>query len=276
MATNPVNIHIGPNSQGFMNCVSNAAYFQRVNVSVFGTVVSFQGTGEGQAMTTGDGGTSYELPTRPEAYDITASFEFSTDGPQGHFQSSSVKDPIVTSQGGFTMTEITAEDSVDNDNNDSYLTVVVVSYVDHPASKVAVAAEGTSSGAVEQRRREHVESTSSLELHAKTYYDNPLVSGGDEHYVTIPSFSGSTGVVRYAGTSWSFVSGSCFDQQTPFGGYLNIFVRLNNCTHPGMHDATMMLSTSIGYWGSKPYGSKSATWDGNMYGTVYHLTEVTN
>jgi hypothetical protein len=129
MASNPVAIGIPGDASGVISCVAHAAYYQRVTLqwSILSsqTTVVFTGSGEGVAMKDEDGQTSYELGPTRQGYQIMATFEYSTSGPNGPFQMATVQDPIVTQKGGFTITEVTSEDSTDNDNNDSYLNVTM-------------------------------------------------------------------------------------------------------------------------------------------------------
>ncbi len=127
MASNPVSLSIPASSQGVINCLSNAAYYQRVSLSWPGHTVVFSGTGEGQSMKTASGDDVYSIPPTPAAFTISATFEYSKSGSSGTFHKASVKTPVVTDKGGFNVIEVTSEDSTDNDNNDSYLTIATVS-----------------------------------------------------------------------------------------------------------------------------------------------------
>jgi hypothetical protein len=120
MASNPVQIPIPGDSSGSITCNSHAAFYQQVTLQVAGNTVIFSGTGEGVAMTTQDGSTSYPLPPTRQGYSISALFQFSSSGPKGPFQNAvSVQDPINSPP----FITVTSEDSTDNDNNDSYLII---------------------------------------------------------------------------------------------------------------------------------------------------------
>lgn len=266
MPSNPIDISIPANSQGFINCVSNASYYQRVTLRWGDHTAIFEGTGEGQPMKLASGDAAYLLEPSPSPYRISIDFQYSTDGSHGPFRGARVSDPVTTGKGLFTVIEITSEDSSDNDKNDSYLTIALVSD-DTPHARQPTPAPPapamTTTG-------------SSLELHAKTYYDNPLVEGGDEHLLSIPPFDGQWGSLSYRSTGWSLDSYTVWDEQRPFGGYLHIAIKANQCVHPDMHDAVLTLSTIISYWGSKPTGHPTVNWDYGMTGTQYHVTRVTN
>ena len=124
--SNPVSIPIPASSQGVINCVANAAYYQRVTLTWGSTTVVFAGTGEGTPMTTADGETTAQIPPTPDAFNIQALFEFSTNGSSGPFSPATVREPVISNKGGFNVAEVMSEDSTDNDNNDSYLTVATV------------------------------------------------------------------------------------------------------------------------------------------------------
>jgi len=126
MATNPVNLQIPANSQGVANCVANAAYFQRVTLTWDGNTAVFSGSGEGVAMTLPSGETTLQFTPDSAARTVSATFEYSSSGSGGPFSAAAVRDPVVTNKGGFNVIEVTSEDSTDNDNNDSYLTIATV------------------------------------------------------------------------------------------------------------------------------------------------------
>ncbi len=117
---------------------------------------------------------------------------------------------------------------------------------------------------------------SQLNLHAKVYYDDPNVHGGDEFYIDVPASSHVVIPVSGSSTGWRFDSGSVWDQQTPLGGYLHVYAKFNNCVHQGFSGAELILSSAISYWGSKPTGSYSQeVWQGELTGTAYKITRVT-
>jgi len=274
MPSNPVRIPIPAGSQGNINCVANASYYQRVTLSWPGDSCLFTGTGEGQPMKTPDGQTSVSIGPTGGGFELTATFEYSTSGPQGPFRLATASKPIVERKGLFTVIQVTSEDSTDNDLNDSYLTIVMVS--DSTSVEQAGQVDGdengmpaTPVGADEQAGK--------LQMHAKTYYDDPALDGhGDEHYVDVPRFSTAMGDVEYRGTSWSKSRGQCWNQQTPFGGYLHVIVQCNRCVHPGMVDAVLTLTCTVSYWGSFPTGYQSVNWGATMAGSRYRVTRVTD
>ena len=128
MASNPVSVPMNQTQSGQISCQANAAYYQRVtlewNVLHDTNIVIFTGTGEGVPMQTDGGATQYNLAPTRQGYSINAFFEYSPNGPAGPFYEAVVQDPIITPSGNSTKITITSEDSNDNDNNDSVLTIL--------------------------------------------------------------------------------------------------------------------------------------------------------
>jgi hypothetical protein len=273
MASNPVALTIPANAKGIINSVSNAGWYQRLTLTWSGGSAVLQGSGEGQPMKTPDGKASLEFAPLPQGYQISATFEFSPSGPSGPFSRALVQNPIVTTNGPFTITQVTSEDSTDNDNNDTYLTVVAVNF---PGSAAVVSSPAPAPAAAPHADAQpQAAFDGQLETHAKTYYSNPLVTGGDEQYFTVTS-SSIAGVLGYQGQSWSGRNATYYDDQKPFGGYLSLYIQLYNCTHPGMHDHTLTMTSTISYWGGRPTGYRSANWDWQVGGSgEYTVTRVT-
>lgn len=129
MSTNPATIPISGDSTGSISCQANAAYYQRVTLTWTilrsTTTVVFTGSGEGVAMKTAQGQTSYELPPTRQGYGITALFEFSPSGAGGPFQKAlALRGPTTSNSGGSTTVVTSSEDKNDGDYNDSVLTIV--------------------------------------------------------------------------------------------------------------------------------------------------------
>lgn len=129
MSSNPVIIPISGDSTGSITCQANAAYYQRVTLTWTilrsTTKVVFSGSGEGVAMKTAQGQTTYNLPPTRQGYGISALFEFSPSGAGGPFQKAlAIKGPTTSSSGGTTTVVTSSEDKNDGDYNDSILTVV--------------------------------------------------------------------------------------------------------------------------------------------------------
>jgi hypothetical protein len=260
MASNPIVFLVAANSRSVLSATAHAAYYQRVTLTFSDTSVVLEGTGEGAAMRTPSGEEGIDLPPALAGYEITALFEFSTNGPNGQFQRARVQDPTTVKKSVFTITSITSEDGGDNDNNDTYLTVVSIDDATAPLGRASVAES----------------SSGQLELHAKTYYDNPFVDTGDEHSFIIPVFSGTFGTLFPHTMSWSANEGEVYNDKSPLGGWIISSVELFACQHPGMHDRTLKLSSVVSYWGSFPTGYKTANWTWSVGGSgEYTVTRVT-
>jgi len=273
MATNPVALQLIGFSQGLITCVSNAANWQRVTLSWAGTEIVFQGTGEGTPMTWGaDKQNVHKLPPTAAATTMVAVFEYSTTGAAGPFVRARVQDPIVMASDPAVFTMVTSEDGSDGDNNDSYLSMMLLK----PFAIQIAPATSTGYRPSLQPSEHALQDGAMLSMHAKTYYDDPYVHGGDEHYVDVIYNAGTVGTIRYAGTGWHMTHGNWIDKQTPFGGYLTVYVELGGCTHVGLEAATMRISTLIAYWLFRPTGNYgSPNWSAIMLDAQYNVTNVT-
>jgi hypothetical protein len=124
MATNPVDVGIPRDQAGIVSCMCNAAYFQKVTIQwpSGGATEIFEGTGEDVQMKTSNGHTV--APVRPNRSPLLVSclFEYSSSGKGGSLSKAKVKDPVYSTNGGYTTITVVSEDDVDDDYNDSYLT----------------------------------------------------------------------------------------------------------------------------------------------------------
>ena len=121
-----------------------------------------------------------------------------------------------------------------------------------------------------------------LELHAKTYYDNPQVQGGDEHYTfldfdnarpdpsgrrIIPGFSRSTG--------WQDHEVNCEWTSGVIWNTVTVTVTAWNCQYSGMESAQLFIMASTWCLGNQPSSWPSPDWNGDMKGSAYQLVRVT-
>lgn len=117
-----------------------------------------------------------------------------------------------------------------------------------------------------------------LELHAKTYYDDPRFDGtGDEHYITLEGYKAEEGQIMYSGTGWKMIGGQWTNvsRPLPYRSSIYVDVTLDQCIHPGFKDALLILTTEMKYFISRPSGSPCPHWRGSLSGTKYKLTELT-
>jgi hypothetical protein len=122
MAPNPVTVSLPANSQISISANCNASYTQVLDISIGDVTERFQGTGEGQPMTFGDNQDTWKLSAKPTTQACVATFYFKTPG-SDDLQLARVQDPIIKVDSPFTMIFVTSEDSADNDNNDTYLSI---------------------------------------------------------------------------------------------------------------------------------------------------------
>lgn len=120
---NPLRITLSPDSNYDITCVANAAFTQKVTVKdSSGNVMGvFQGVGEGVQLQLVEGGDSLGGATRGQ---IPISAFFEIDVGSGFTPSNVTVDTTASLPNGGTITAVATEDSVDNDNNDTVMTVV--------------------------------------------------------------------------------------------------------------------------------------------------------
>ncbi len=268
MISNPLPVPVPAGAQVHLNCVSNASYFQRVTLSWPNNSAVFAGTGENVPMKLNNGQTTLVFGPAEDDFDLSARFEYSTTGPAGPFHLASMSPLSVGRRGPFSIVWAASEDATDNDHNDSYLTVVMVEDSGDPPT----------SGAKREFRAASTAAYAQLELHAKTYYDHPEISTGDEHYITISKSLDSQGspTISYSGMGWDLKNSSCWDEETTFGGYIHAWVKLqSHKTNAGMQNAVLILSCDESYWGSFPTGHRTVDWTAKMTNTTFHVTRVT-
>ena len=124
MATNPVDVGIPRDQADIMSCMSNAAYYQKVTIQwpSGGDTVIFEGTGEDVQMKTPNGDITAPVGSNRSPLSVSCLFEYSSSGKGGPLSKAKVKDPVYSTNGGYTTITVVSEDDVDDDYNDSYLT----------------------------------------------------------------------------------------------------------------------------------------------------------
>lgn len=120
---NPLPIQIPAKQPGQITAEANAAFIQRVTLTFLNEKHTLQGNGDGRPMTTPDGQRAITLPSQEFDYEIQALFEFQRE-PNGPFANASVRTFLNYQQGNFHWIKVTTEDATDNDDNDTYLTIV--------------------------------------------------------------------------------------------------------------------------------------------------------
>lgn len=266
MSSNPIQIPIEANSQGSINCIANAMYYQRVTLVWAGKSIVFEGSGEGQPMQTSDGENVYLLEEETDGYVISALFQYSVNGKNGPFYTAKICAPTILNKGIFTIIQVTSEDSQDNDNNDSYLTIAIAS-TDAIPNKINTKSEEL------KDNKSAIDGL--LNLHSKVYYNNPSYGGNGDEIIFNVEYDGIEGPVSILNTSWQRYKGTYYDQQTPFGGYIHVVASLFDNNIPGMEKAVLYLNTAISYWICRPTGFKSADWQATLRDCNYVITRVT-
>ncbi|EKM58647.1 uncharacterized protein PHACADRAFT_207448 [Phanerochaete carnosa HHB-10118-sp] len=138
--TIPPGIHLIPANQtvqthtGHNHCSSMAAFFQSISFSGIPGIPNtvFSGSGEGTSLTaspvTPSPGNTKGLVILPttDGFLLTLFFQFSSSGSGGPLQTAVINNlpESVVADNELILT-VTSEDSVDNDNNDSEVTIIV-------------------------------------------------------------------------------------------------------------------------------------------------------
>jgi hypothetical protein len=120
---NPAPISIPANAQLVMSCNAHASFTQQVilsfNQDMSSPIGQFVGSGEGIAMTP-----NFTMPVPSgNSRILFAKFNFQTSLGGPFLPALHVCTPVVTG----SITNVFSEDNSDNDDNDSYLTVVAFS-----------------------------------------------------------------------------------------------------------------------------------------------------
>lgn len=127
--TNPASISVEANSSLHIFSVAHAAFYQQVILSfdsnMSNPIATFMGSGEGVPMTLPNGEKFITIATGSNTA-LYAQFNYSTSGSEGTFVPAVVVcAPIVVGQApGPVMISVTSEDYTDNDDNDTYLTII--------------------------------------------------------------------------------------------------------------------------------------------------------
>lgn len=128
VAANPIVLTIPAGASATIQAVSNTAWYQQITVDWGAGPVVLAGGGEGVPMATTDGRTTLEVAPSAQGYQVNATFRFSRT-PSGPFLLGWVREPVVTSKGAYSAVRVMmSEDSSDDDDNDTYLTLIAVSF----------------------------------------------------------------------------------------------------------------------------------------------------
>jgi hypothetical protein len=126
------------------------------------------------------------------------------------------------------------------------------------------------------------DSSNPLTIHAKTYYNNPKVQGGDEWYITldfdnprpdppnrriIPGEGQSTG--------WRQIEVCCEWVSSTAWNHVSVAVTGTGRIYPGMEKAQLTMTTSTWCLGYRPATWNSPDWSGNVSGCAFELVRIT-
>ncbi|MCW3463152.1 hypothetical protein [Chitinophaga nivalis] len=260
---NPTIIAIPAKTQGIISCISNAYNMQRVTLSWDNAEIVFTGNGEDKPMLLPNGDDSFLLPFAPSSYNIQALFEFAEEPFEKFSTVDSVQQPIITQKAMFTTIEIMSEDSTDNDNNDSYLSLFLVT-----------AGQSSSSPQKSQVVNTITDDRPQMEAHCKTYYTDPSYYG-DEHYLNIPVPNPASSPnkwtlindYKYSSTSWTLQDAYIGFHTGPLGGNIIINLVLVNELDINFYGCQLLLSARDSYWVSFPTGNRRLDWEAVLAGS---------
>lgn len=122
--TNPTNLVLPKNAEIQLSCLSNAAYTQRVALTVQDepAPILFSGSGENFPMTA-NGKNYYNLSPSSKDRTLVAVFSFVQSAST---RASKVQPPVEVGDARIRITSVSSEDGVDVDKNDSVLRVVAI------------------------------------------------------------------------------------------------------------------------------------------------------
>ncbi|KAK5953666.1 hypothetical protein OHC33_004933 [Knufia fluminis] len=289
MPSNPVTVTIPANCVGQIVAMTNAAWTQRATITIPGTQGgTFLGSGEGAPMPLTNGRKSLPINTGSTATTCSIFFEFSSR--PGTWNTARVSPPVITTGDKLTTIQIVSEDSADNDNND---TILGISLFSTAASEIqdAQGEEAASANAIqvqasattpETAQPEKANLNALLDVHAKTYYNNPAVQGGVEHNISLDFDSarpGPAGRRVIPGTcrsmGWESSTVQCEWVPGVVWNTVILTVICTGCTFQGMAGARLVITTSTWCTGTKLANWWSPDWTGEMSGTTFTLREVT-
>ncbi|MGI9487684.1 MAG: hypothetical protein ACR2RF_17755 [Geminicoccaceae bacterium] len=122
---------IGATASGGLSCVANADFKQRVDVEVTdsnGAKIEgqFKGSGNGTSMTLSDGKKHLNFSELEAPIDVKMQFSYDSGSGYQDNRSNEVFEKIDFNNSKVKAYTVRTEDSVDNDNNDTYLTLVAL------------------------------------------------------------------------------------------------------------------------------------------------------
>jgi hypothetical protein len=236
--------------------------------------VVFQGSVLGQPLAMADGQMTAELAYSEESYEISATSM--VDGQSVPFLAPTMQSPAP----GVVMIIMESQQPQLAPRWSAAVVVTLYSTAVDAEQILSVNPSATRTETVPWSRIEQTQTEPAiddalprLEFHATTYYSGPNPKVGDKHTFLWPSTTSNT--LTYAGTAWSLAGSLVLKEPMSIGGYLYFFINLNQCVHPGMQNAQLVLSTSCGYVFAPP-NKFSPDWVGHLSDSPYGLTRVTS
>ncbi len=259
---NTIQTTIPNNYLGHITCVCNSNNYQKVTVTIDKKAHVFEGIGKGALMTLEDKQTSCRIETTRDAKHIETSFQYYLVDKSTFLNADQINEEKGV-QGEFEITKLNA-----NSTSDEGVTL----FITVTSSKEITDRSKPNSNL----KAKFAPEPTGLSLHAKTYYNNPNIHGGDEHYIQIPKFEGRQGTLDYSGP-FILAQSSVYLEYSALGGYFNIVLKLRPESNSDLGgSAILTLTTSYGFWFVFPTGHGSTSWSAALDGSKYQVTRVTN
>jgi hypothetical protein len=243
--SNPYNVGTFPaGSSAFVTAQSHAAFTQRATITgppatVGGsnTVCTLQGSGEGVNMNVLSSTPTQANPTRctfapattANPLPLSVLFQFSSAGPSGTFVNTPRTSATTNQFANIVQIAVTTEDSTDNDNNDTILTITV----EEPPTSVATP--------------RLITSTSGRSLIESGLLFNPT----DSITMSVGPFTGNFTLSDFKASTkdWKTVTGEVLDihQDAPFTNILLMRFLFANSTTDGMQNSSLLLNGVLTY-----------------------------
>jgi hypothetical protein len=247
---------------------SHAAFFQLLDIDDGDNdICILQGSGENVKMNTPAGQDSCSFTAAPGVpVFLSVLFTFSRSGAGGPFSNAVVLAPLATDDSPMLrIVSVTSEDSTDNDDNDTFLTIAVFD----PAG-LGDASPISTATAVK---------TLNSDVAAFSTTATSKYSTGDASAITISvgNFAGNSTRTDFSASaeSWGAVSGKVTDDTTtdPSTNYLIFQFAFQESTLAGLENATLYVNGLLPYTGARPTGFTDVSWYNSLVGTSVTLIE---
>ncbi|KAK4163127.1 hypothetical protein QBC43DRAFT_301359 [Cladorrhinum sp. PSN259] len=282
MSANPITITVPAGSVGQIIALSNSSSTQRVTVSIDTTQAGvFQGSGMATAMSLTTGGSSVPITRSAGFQNCSILFEYSQS--QSNWTPSAAITPTTTSVDNLTTIQIAANNS-SSTKNDTVLMISLFSpeAKNEQAKLAATQDSDPKDDSLSATKPSSKVINSSMTIHAKTYYNNPAVHGGDEWNIIL-DFDNPRPISPYRrkipgegrSLGWRQIEVNCQWSEGIVLNTLELFVTAWDGVHDGMENGRLEIMASTWCVGYRPATWSSPNWNGSLNGCAFELVEVT-